>query len=76
MTVPYTRTDPWQVKIGGFWWRFSFAEWSEWHQPQSEPHLRRAWWWLVHWPSYGKYCFRVCGLTLHGRREQWKAWVL
>lgn len=67
---PHTRFTPWQVRIAGIWWHLSFAPWSEWHRHDSETRLRRAWWWLCHWPSFGKYAIRVCGVTLEGRSDQ------
>lgn len=54
----------WQVKLFGYYWRFSIASWENWHGPESGPNMRRAWWWLWHWRVNGRSCFRICGLTL------------
>lgn len=75
-TPPCTQINPWQVKIGGIWWRVKFAPWYSFHQPQSEPHLRRAWWWMVQWNRFGNYAIRICGVTLMGRDVPWDRWVL
>ena len=61
-----------------FTWKVYFASWAEWHSsPESDERMRRAWWRLAHWPgkrgTYTRnYCFRLCGLTLHGylRRDR------
>ena len=59
-----------RLKCFGVVWRVYFGAYREWHQPESEPSVRRAWWWLCHWPKYGNYCLRVVGITLFGRKAK------
>lgn len=56
--------------FGGYLWRLHYQSFDEFHAPQSEPEVRRAWWYLRHWPVYGNYCFRLLGLTLNGRPKK------
>lgn len=69
--------SPWQFKWRGLWWKVLFYPLSEF-----PGELRPAWWFL--WPKFkrgpsgGKYnigCYRVCGITLHGRVTPWTRFV-
>lgn len=64
--------DRWQVKVLGFYWRFCFYGWENHHQPQSEPSVRRAWWWLWHFNRNSRSCFRICGLTLESKATPYR----
>ena len=65
--TPLERVYLWQVKVLGFYWRFSLASWENWHRPESEPSVRRAWWWRWSFHRNSRSCFRICGLTLESK---------
>lgn len=58
----------WQVKLLGYYWCFSVASWENWHRPDLDPRVRRAWWWLWRFNRDSRSCFRICGLTLESKQ--------
>ena len=68
MSESEDKLERFQIKLLGYYWRFQFDGWANWHAHDSDERTRRAWWWLWHWRgSRGRSCLRICGIALHSK---------